>query len=412
MSRRVVITGIGVVTPLGTGVAEFKEKLFSGQSAILPMESFDTSHLPSHLGAEITDFSPKDFLGGKAIRKMDKISRMTAVAAKLAVEDANLEIDNTNRDRLGIILGISMGSTDVSIKIADTLFNEGPTMINPILVPNTVMNAPAGHASIVLGFRGINSTVNHKEASAETAIAYAASEIMNGRADAMLAGGAEIITPFPFEVLTRFKALSPTDGGVEGARPFDKKRNGPIQGEGAGIILMESLESAKKRGVNIQGEVLGWGMSAAPSAPNDWPDDTIGPVLAMKRAIKSADISTGEVDYINASANGGVRLDLLEAKSIQEVFYDTGNKPLISSIKGALGESYSSGGIRAATSVISLKDGIIPPTLNLDDPIIPLNFVVEKSRDENIKTAMINGFSSGGTFVSIILGKFDESPST
>ena len=412
MSRRVVITGIGVVTPLGVGVAEFKKRLFSGQSAILPMESFDTSHLPSHLGAEITDFDPKNFLGGKAIRKMDKISRMTAVTAKLAVEDANLEIDDTNRDRIGIILGISMGSTDVSIKIADTLFNEGPMMINPILVPNTVMNAPAGHASIALGFRGVNSTVNHKGSSAETAIAYAASEIINGRADAMLAGGAEIITPFPFEVLTRFKALSPTDGGKEGARPFDKKRNGPIQGEGAGIILLESLESAKKRGVNIQGEVLGWGMSAAPSGPNDWPDDTKGPVLAMKRAIKSTGLSTKEIDYINASANGGVRLDHLEAKSIQEVFYDTGNKPLISSIKGALGESYSSGGIRAATSVISLKDGIIPPTLNLDDPIIPLNFVVEKSRKENIKTAMINGFSSGGTFVSIILGKFVESPST
>lgn len=413
MSRRVVVTGVGLVTPLGVGRETFTKRLFNGESAVSPIESFDTSHLSSHLGAEVIDFVPKDYIGGKAIRKMDRISRMSAAAAAMAVEDAGLEIDESNRDRIGIILGVSMGSTDISIKILDTLFNEGPTMINPILVPNTVMNAPAGHASIVLGFRGINSTVNHKEASAETAIAYGASEVANGRADAILAGGADIIAPFPYEVLTKFRALSPVGGGKEGARPFDRERNGFVYGEGAGIILLESLDSAVKRGGDIFAEVLGWGMSAAPSVSTDWPEDTVGPVLAMRRAIESAGLKPGEVDHISASANGGARLDRLEAESIMEVFGDgnaASKSPLITSIKGALGESLSSGGIRSAAAAISLKNGVVPPTLNLDDPIAPLNFVAGKKQEADISTAMVNGFSSGGTFASVIFGKFDKSP--
>ncbi|MBN1574154.1 MAG: beta-ketoacyl-[acyl-carrier-protein] synthase family protein [Deltaproteobacteria bacterium] len=412
MSRRVVVTGIGVVTPLGIGRKSFTERLMGGESAVSTIKSFDTSHLPSHLGAEVVDFDPKDYIDGKALRKMDRISRMAAAAASMAVEDAGLKINESNRDRVGIILGVSMGSTDVSIKIIDTIFSEGPTMINPILVPNTVMNAPAGHASIVLGLRGINSTVNHKEASAETATAYAAGEIANGRADAILAGGADIISPFPYEVLTRFRALSPAGGGKEGARPFDRGRNGFVYGEGAGIILLESLDAAQERGAEIFAEVLGWGMSAAPSAPNDWPEETGGTILAMRRAIESAGLNSGEVDYISASANGGKRLDRLEAESIGELFgrFDGKAKsPIVSSIKGAVGESLSSGGVRSAAAVISLKYGIVPPTLNLNEPIAPLNFVVGKKRIENISTAMVNGFSSGGTFVSLIFGKFDRS---
>jgi len=413
MSRRVVVTGIGLVTPLGLGKDSFTERLMGGESAISRIESFDTSSLSSHLGAEVVDFDPKNYIDSKAIRKMDRISRMAAAAAAMAVNDSGLKIDDSNRDRVGIILGVSMGSTDVSLKIIDTIFNEGPTMINPILVPNTVMNAPAGHASIVLGLRGINSTVNHKEASAETATAYSAGEIANGRADAIMAGGADIISPFPYEVLTRFRALSPMGGGSEGARPFDKGRNGFVYGEGAGIILLESLDTAQERGAEIIAEVLGWGMSAAPSPLSDWPEDTKGPVLAMRRAVESANLKPTDIDYISASANGGKRLDRIEAESIREVFGGTGGEaksPLVSSIKGAVGESLSSGGIRSAAAAISLKDGMIPPTLNLDDPIAPLSFVVGEKRVENISTAMVNGFSSGGTFVSLIFGKFDGSP--
>ena len=193
-----------------------------------------------------------------------------------------------------------------------TLFTEGPNFVSPILVPNTVMNAPAGHASIELGFRGINSTVNHHEASAETAIAYAAGEIQKGRADVLLAGGADIFSAFFFEILTRFKALSPVAGSEEGARPFDIQRNGPVVGEGAGVLCLESMTHALERGAIPYCEIGGWGLSSSPAPPTDWPEDPRGPVLAIQRALGVAGILPDQVDYVSASANGGRNLDRLE----------------------------------------------------------------------------------------------------
>ncbi|MBT8356868.1 MAG: beta-ketoacyl-[acyl-carrier-protein] synthase II, partial [Deltaproteobacteria bacterium] len=177
MSRRVVITGIGMVTPLGVGKTIFSQKLFNGDSGISPITAFDTSRFPSNLGAQVSDFSPADFISRKNLRKMDRLSRMAVASARMAIDDSQINLDSINRDRMGIILGTAYGSTDVSVRFAGTLFDEGPRMVSPSLVPNSVMNAPAGHASIELKFRGINSTVNHHEASGETAIAYAASEI-------------------------------------------------------------------------------------------------------------------------------------------------------------------------------------------------------------------------------------------
>lgn len=407
MSRRVVVTGVGMVTPLGAGKDTFYRKLFRGDSGISPITSFDTSRFSSKLGAEVSDFRPKEFVSLKNLRKMDRLSRMAAASARMALEDAGVTVDTANRDRVGIVLGVTYGSTDVAARFARVLFNDGPRMVNPILVPNTVMNAPAGHTSIELGFRGVNSTVNHHEASAETALAYAAAEIKRGSADVMLAGGADIISEFFFEILTNFRALSPVNGGPEGARPFDSLRNGPVAGEGAGILCLEAMDHARARGANAYCEIAGWGMSASSSPLTDWPSDPKGPVLAITRALESAQITPAEIDYISASANGGRKLDRLEAEALSAVFGGEKQRPLISSIKGAVGESFSSGGIRAAAMAMSIKNKVIPPTLGLESPIKSLQFVLNKKKEAQVNFGLVNGFSSGGTFASIAMRKLD-----
>jgi 3-oxoacyl-[acyl-carrier-protein] synthase II len=407
MNESVVITGIGMVTPLGTGKDVFSQKLFRGDSGISPITAFDTSRFRSRLGAEVHGFIPRDFISVKNLRRMDRISSMTAASARMATEDAGFYIDASNRDRVGIILGVSYGSTDVAAQFAGILFTEGPGSASPILVPNTVINAPAGHASIELGFRGINSTVNHREASAETAIAYAAAEIKNNRADVLLTGGTDIISEFFLKILIHFKAVSPAGGGEEGARPFDRLRNGPVIGEGAGVLCIESMAHARARGAAPYCEIAGWGLSSSPSPSTDWPSNPKGPILAITRALESAKITPGDIDYVSASANGGRKLDLLEAEALSAVFSGESQKPFISSIKGAVGESFSSGGIRTAAMAISIREQIMPPTLGLNDPIKPLPFILNNKKEAGINYGLVNGFSSGGTFASLVLKRMN-----
>ncbi len=403
MNRRVVITGIGLVTPLGIGREAFFQRLVAGESAVAPIASFDAGRFPSKLAAEVSGFSPTDFISARNARRMDRVSQMAAASARMALDDAGIAVDAGNRDRIGIILGTAFGSTEVATGFAGTMFTEGPRFVSPLQVPNTVMNAPAGHTAIELGVRGVNSTVNHREASAETAIAYAASKIRKGRADAVLAGGAEILSEFFFEILTYFKALSPDDGSPEWARPFDAGRNGPVAGEGAGVLCLEPLDGAGARGATPLCEVLGWGMSSAPAPPNDWPKSPEGPVMAMQHALRSAGLSPADIDAVSASANGGRNLDRLEADALAEVFGKGREAPLITSIKGAVGESFSSGGIRTLAMALCLREGVVPPTLGLAHPIRDLAFITDKSRSMSGTIGMVNGFSSGGTFASLIL---------
>ncbi|MGD9333290.1 MAG: beta-ketoacyl synthase N-terminal-like domain-containing protein, partial [Desulfobacterales bacterium] len=259
MDRRVVVSGLGLVTPLGTGKDIFFQEICAPRSGVRPITSFDTSRFASKLGAEVAGFKAKDHVSIKNRRRMDRLSLMTTAAARMALEDAGVTVSEANRDRIGIVLGVTFGSTDVATRFIGSLFTDGPKMVSPSLVPNTVMNAPAGHAAIELGFRGINATVNHHEASAETAIAYAAAEVRNGRADVMLAGGADILSAFCFEILTHYKAMSPVDGKSEAARPFDLRRNGPVLGEGTGVLCIETLDCARKRGATPYCEIGGWG---------------------------------------------------------------------------------------------------------------------------------------------------------
>jgi 3-oxoacyl-[acyl-carrier-protein] synthase II len=405
-TQRVVVTGIGMVTPLGVGKEEFGRRLFAGECAIDTIKSFDTNAFTSHLGAEVDNFSPRDFISVKNLRRMDKISLMAATSARLALEDAAIKIDLANRDRVGIILGTSFGATDVTVQFADTLLTEGPSYVNPILVPNTVMNAPAGHASIELGFRGVNTTITHYAVSAEAAIGYAVEEIRRGTADFILAGGVDILSKFYYESLTKFNALSPGDKGQEKCRPFDDARNGFIAGEGCGIICLESMDSALTRGREPYCEISGFGLGSSLTNPTCWPKETVGIKKAISRALKKAEIGIGDIQVICAAANGSKVLDATEAEAYMEVFNSSEAKPSITSLKGALGESFSGGGIRSCALALSMEKNILPPTVGLSNPIKPLNFVIDRKKDINITSAILAGISFGGTYAYLVFTKF------
>ncbi|MDK9709110.1 MAG: beta-ketoacyl-[acyl-carrier-protein] synthase family protein [Desulforhopalus sp.] len=407
MNRRVVISGVGMVSPLGVGKTAFTGQLFSGACGIRPISSFDTSGFASKLAGEVTGFAAKDHIRPASIRRMDRLSQMIAASARMALDDACLSIGPENRDAVGVILGTCFGGTDVAAQFGKVLFNEGPRRVNPILVPNTVMNAPAGHVAIELGVRGINTTVNHHEVGAETALTYAAAQIMRGRAAAVLAGGGDILSEFCFNVVSHFKTLSPLNGGVEGLRPFDVQGNGTVIGEGAGIVCLESLEGALARGATPYCEIVGWGMSSAPTAGAGWPTDPSGPCLAMTRALEASALTPADIDYVCASANGNPRLDRLEADALQRIFPLAGKGPGITALKGALGESLSSGGIRAAAMALSLGHQCAAPVIGLHEPIAGLNFIRSAGSRRSMRYGLINGISSGGTFVAVIFKKIE-----
>ncbi len=404
MSRRVVVTGMGLVTPLGIGRKAFASNLFDGDCGIRAIQGFDTTPFKSHLGGEVGDFSPVDFIAPRTLRRMDRLSQMVTASACMAIDDAGIDLAAADRKRLGVVMGTAFGATDVATQFAGTLFTEGPRRVNPILVPNTVMNAPAGHAAIELGLLGINTTLNHREASAETAIAYASSQITQGRADVLLAGGGDILSPFFFTVLERFMALSPQNDTDERARPFDRNRNGPVAGEGAGLLCLESLPSARSRGATIYCEIVGWGMSGSPAPANDWPNDPAGPVMAMQKAMAMAGVRPAEIDTVSAAASGGVKSDRLEARALEQVFNDA-KTPAITSIKGAIGESFASGGIRAAAMALSIHEGIVPPTLGLASPITALDVVKAAGREMTVSHGLVNACASGGTFVTLLFSR-------
>jgi 3-oxoacyl-[acyl-carrier-protein] synthase II len=402
-TQRVVVTGIGMVTPLGIGKEEFGRRLFSGETAIAEIKSFDTSTFDSHLGAEVANFNPRDFISVKNIRRMDKISLMTAASARLALEDAGVKITSENRDRVGIILGTAFGAMDVTAQFGGTLLTEGPAFVNPILVPNIVMNAPAGHTSIELGFRGVNTTVTHFAVSAENAIAYAVAEIRRGTADFILAGGVDILSNFYYESLTKFHSLSPQNGGQEACRPFDKDRNGMIAGEGCGIICLESLQSAAARGRQPYCEIKGVGMGSSPTKPTEWPQNTDGIKRTLGRALRNADISINEIHAIFAAANGDKILDAMEAQAYAEIFDSSEIKPIITALKGAAGESFSGGGIRALA--LSIEKNVLPPVVGLTNPLLPLSFVAGENKELEINNAALAGISFGGTYTYLIFSK-------
>ena len=405
--NRVVVTGLGIISPIGIGKEAFLKSFREGKLGIKEITRFDTSKYRSHLGGEVTDFNPKDYINPMKIRRMDRDSQIAVAAAVLALKDANLEITSGNSSGCGVILGSGFTGLETTEAFHRGLIEHGPSGVNPMLFPNTVPNAPAGHISIELGITGPNSTITQKGATGEGAIGYAYSLLRYGKAKAILTGGVDELSWILFHAYSHLGILSPLENKdySEGSRPFDKRRNGMVLGEGGGILVLETLELAQKRGAKIYAEVIGYGMSSSNPGISDYDSDPEGMVRSMELALEDAKISEGEIDYISAAANSTPVLDESETEAIKKVF---DKNVLVSSLSSSIGYFNASGGLKAISACLAIEDNFIPPTINYQekDPSCDLDYVPNKAREKRVEAVLINGFADGGSNASLILKRF------
>ncbi len=410
MDRRVVITGVGLVTPLGIGVDETWSALCAGKSGIAEITRFNASTFDTNIGAEVKNFNPADFLPKKEAKRTQLFIAYAVAAARMALENSGYTITSQNEARIGVLTGCGIGGLDMLEQNYTVLLNKGPKRVSPFLIPMMIGNMAPGMVSIYLGAKGPNSSVATACAAGTHAISDAYKLIKYGAADAMITGGVEsTITPTAFAGFNAMKALSTRNDAPEKAsRPFDRNRDGFVIGEGSGIMILETLESAQERGAKIYAEVIGAGMSgdghhmAAPAPDGE------GAARCMAAAIKDAGISHTDIDYINAHGTSTQLNDLYETMAIKAVFKERAYEIPISSTKSMTGHLLGgAGGIEGVFSALTIDTGIIPPTINLDEPDedCDLDYVPNVARNGDIKTVMSNSFGFGGTNGSLILRK-------
>ncbi len=414
MKNRVVITGLGPVTPIGIGKENFFEALKSGKNGISNIEQFDTTEHTCKIGGEVKDFNAEDFIDKKEIKKMDKYTQFAFAAAKLALADSKLDLSAINRDRAGVFVGNGIGGMQTLHNQYEKLFDKGPSRISPFFIPMTIANMAAGQIAIEFGIHGPAESIVTACASGTNCIGDAFFAIQNGEVDLMFAGGTEAaITPAGVAGFASMKALciDHNDDPAHASRPFDKNRSGFIMGEGAGIVLLESLESAKKRNAHIYAEVIGYGRNndayhITTPAPN-------GEYQAkcMQLAIENAGIAPADVDYINAHGTSTHFNDMCETQAIKTVFGEHAYKLAISSTKSMTGHMLgAAGGMEAIATALTIDEGIIPPTINYETPDdgLDLDYVPNKARAAEINIAMSNSFGFGGHNACIILKKYKD----
>ncbi len=411
MKRRVVVTGVGAVTPLGIGVEKSWQALCQGKSGIGEITSFDASDFRTRVAGEVKGFNPLDFIDQKLARRGDRFIHFALAAARMAIEDSGLSISDSNSERVGVSVGTAMGGIESIEKNHELLIKGNRQQISPFFVPSFLCNMAAGQVAIEFGARGVNLCTVTACASGTQAIGNAFRVIQEGEADAMIAGGAEAaIRPLVFAGLDMIKVMTArNDEPQKASRPFDKDRDGFVIGEGAGVVILEELESAQSRGARIYGEVLGYGLNSDAyhiTAPDP---DGRGAAACMRMALNDAGISIDEVDYINAHGTSTVLNDLSETKAIKSVFQGRSKQIPISSNKSMIGHMWAGAGVvEAIFSLLTINHGIIPPTINYEtpDPECDLDYVPNVSRRAEVKIALSNSFGFGSTNATLILGKY------
>ncbi len=411
MNRRVVITGLGLVTPLGIGVDETWAALCAGKSGIGEITRFDASAYPTKIAAEVKGFKPEDFIAKKEAKRLQPFIAYAIAAGRMALEDAGITIDSTNETRIGIELGCGLGGLATLEEHTLIIHEKGPKRVSPFFIPTMIGNMAAGMVSIHLGAKGPHSSVATACAAGTHAVGDAFKLIQRGAAEAMITGGVEsVITPTCIAGFGAMKALSTrNDDPQKASRPFDRDRDGFVVGEGAGLMIMESLESAQKRGARIYAEVYGYGMSGDAYHMTSPPPDGEGAVRCMKAALEDAGISGDAVDYINAHGTSTPLNDLYETRAIKTVFGAHARSLAVSSTKSMTGHLLGgAGGVESVFTTLTIHQGIIPPTINLENPgeECDLDYVPKEARKADVKIAMSNSFGFGGTNATIILRKF------
>lgn len=412
MKRRVVVTGIGMVTPLGTGVEKNWEAVCAGKSGLGPITKFDVSAFASKIAGEVKDFRAEDFLDKQEVRRFDVFIHYGVASARMAMEDSRFKIDANNCHRVGCITGSGLGGLSMIESFHKLLLERGPGRISPFFIPGIIANMLPGLIAIEFGAKGPNTAIETACAASTHAIGEAFRLIQEGYADAMITGGAEaVITPLALGGFCSLRALSTRNDEPEKAsRPFEMDRDGFVMGEGSGILVLEEMNNALERGANIYGEIAGYGLSADGyhiTAPDPGGD---GAISCMAMAIKNAGLKPEDVDYINAHGTSTKMNDASEAKAIKALFGEHAYKLAVSSTKSMTGHLLGgTGGIEAIYSLLTIKRGVIPPTINYDtpDPECDLDFVPNVSRKANVKVAMSNSFGFGGTNASILLKAFN-----
>lgn len=411
MSRRVVITGLGLVTPLGIGVDETWTALCKGQSGISEITRFDASGFDTKIAGEVKNFHPEDFLSKKEAKRTQLFIAYAVAASRMALEDSGLTIDKANENRVGVLTGCGLGGLELLEQTTVVLQKKGPQRVTPFFIPMIIGNMAPGMISIYLGAKGPNSSIATACASGTHAVGDAFKIIKRGAADAMIAGGVEsVITPTCIAGFNAMKALSVRNDPPEKAsRPFDRDRDGFVVGEGCGILILETLDAAVERGAQIYAEICGYGMSgdgfhmAAPAPEGE------GAARCMAAALADSKMPFDKIDYINAHGTSTQLNDVYETKAIKSVFKEKASSIAVSSTKSMTGHLLGgAGGIETVFTALTISEGIIPPTINLEHPDeeCDLDYVPNKARKMDVKTAMTNSFGFGGTNATLILKKY------
>jgi len=410
--RRVVITGIGLVTPLGLGTEANWKALREGVSGIGPITRFDALNFACRIAGEVRGFDPEQFIPKKEIKKMDTFIHYAMAASAFAMEESGLVIDATNAERVGVYIGSGIGGLPMIERQHTELLESGPRRISPFFIVGLIVNLASGQVSIKYGARGPNSAVCTACATGTHAVGDSLRLIQRGDADAMIAGGTEsVITPLAIGGFASMKALSTrNDEPQRASRPFDSERDGFVMGEGAGILILEELEAARRRGARrIYAEVAGYGMTgdayhvSSPSADGD------GPVRVMRRALQDAGVEPEQVDYINAHGTSTPAGDRAETEAIKKVFGAHARRLAVSSTKSMTGHLLgAAGGVETAIAALAIHEGVLPPTINYDapDPQCDLDYVPNRARKMTVNVALNNSFGFGGTNAALLLKKF------
>ncbi|MCO6455912.1 MAG: beta-ketoacyl-ACP synthase II [Pirellulaceae bacterium] len=413
MKRRVVVTGLGIVSPLSCQLDDLWNRLLAGESGIHELRLIDTANFKVTIGGDIYDWNPADRIDAKDLKRLDRFTQFAMVAAQDAVRDANLDFDREDPFRCGVVLGSGIGGLSEIEAQMTRLIQKGPDRVSPFTVPKMMLNAAGGNLSIQYGIRGINYTVATACASATNAIGDALRTIQYGDADVMITGGTEAaITEMGLAGFQNMKALSSrNDDPPRASRPFDLERDGFVLSEGAGILILEELERARARGARIYCEVLGFGASADAGHITQPDDDGLGAAHAMASALRDAALAPQDVDYINAHGTSTPLGDKAETRAIKRVFGEHARQVSISSTKSQLGHSLgASGGIELVVSIRALAANVVPPTINLThpDPDCDLDYTPNEPRERSIQVAMSNSFGFGGHNASVVVGRLRD----
>ena len=409
MKRRVAVTGMGIISPLGIGIDENWAVLCNGKSGIAPITKFDTSSFPIQIAGEVRGFDPQQYIGHKEVKKMDIFIHYAVAASQLALKDSGFEITEKNAERVGVQVGVGLGGLPVIEKYHDIYKEKGVRKITPFFIPMLIANLASGQVSIHFGAKGPNTCVVTACATGTHAIGDAARLIQYGEADVMFAGGTEsVITPLCVGGFHAAKALSTRNDDPQGAsRPFDRDRDGFVIGEGCGVVILEEMDLAKKRGARIYGEVVGYALNGdayhiTATAPNGE-----GAARCMNLALKNSGINREEVQYINAHGTS-TGADATETQAIKTVFGDHAYKLAVSSTKSMTGHLLgAAGGVEAIFSLLALSRGVLPPTINYTtpDPECDLNYIPNQAQERKISTALSNSFGFGGTNAVLVFKK-------